>query len=289
MAKPRLKISVDKLYYCDVLADDENGVTYGAPVWLEGVNSISYNPNTQTASWDADGGTYESYSADGEIQTTITVADLNPAQYAHLLGLTYAGGIITEDSNDNPPEVAIGFRAEKSNGAYRFIWILKGKFSKQQEDYQTKGSAGITYQPKQIMHTAIQRTYDGAKRHLLDSDDSNVSLTVQELTDASYGWFSSPDFTVAGYSVGTPVSDLVASTGSNAGEITVAWTAPTSPTNIAVQVSRGSDWVTVQNLASGGSTTITGLVAGADYLVRLIVTGGTNAGISYIGSATADS
>ena len=289
MGKPRPKISVDKLYYCDVLSDTELGTTYGSPVWLQGVNQISYNPNTQTASWDADGGTYESYSADGEVQTTITIADLNPAQYAHLLGTKYVNGVIQEGGTDNPPEVAIGFRSEKTNGEYRFIWILKGKFSKQQEDYQTKGSAGITYQPRTIMHTALKRASDGMTRHWLDSDDADVSLTVDQLTSSANGWFSSPDFDPASYSSATPVSDLAASTGTNAGEITVAWTAPTSPSNIAVQVSSGSDWVTVDNMASGGSTTITGLVAGADYLVRIVVTGGANAGISNVGSATAKS
>lgn len=288
MGKPRASISVDKLYYCDVLSDSELGTTYGSPVWLQGVNQISYNPNTQNVSWDADGGTYDTYSADGEVQTTITIADLNPAQYAHLIGTQYVNGVIQE-GNENPPEVAIGFRAEKTNGEYRFVWILKGKFSKQQEDYQTKGGSGVTFQPRTIMHTALKRASDGMDRHWLDSDDSNVSLTVAQLTDASTGWFSSPDFDPSAYASATPVSDLAASTGGNAGEITLAWTAPVGATNIAVQVSSGSDWVTVENMSSGSSATITGLVAGANYLCRLVVTGGTNAGISNVDSAAAHS
>lgn len=289
MGKPLPKISVDKLYYCDVLSDTELGVTYGSPVWLQGVNQISYNPNTQNASWDADGGAYDTYSAFGDIQTTITIADLEPAQYAHLMGAAYENGVIKEGANDSAPEVAIGFRAEKSNGGFRFVWVLKGKFSKQQEDYNTKGSSGITYNPRTIMHTGLLRTYDGMARHMLDSDDSNVSLTVAQLSDSANGWYSNPDFDPASYSAATPVSDLAASTGTNAGEITVAFTAPTSPTNIAIQVSTGSEWVTVKNMASGGSATLTGLVAGGEYLVRAVVTGGTNAGISNIDSATAHS
>lgn len=289
--KPVPAISVNRLYYALVVSDTEEGVTYSAPVWLQGVNTVAYNPNTQTATFDADGGTYDSFSADGEIQTTITIADLNPSDYATLLGVNQdsSTGLITETTEDNPPEVAIGFMSEMSNGAMRFVWILKGKFSKQEESVTSKGGSGITYQPRTIMHTAIPRTFDGAKRRILDSNDPLNSLTISQLQSATNGWFSSPDFDPANYQgTTTPVSTLVASDGAGAGEITLAWTAASGASNVAIQVSQGSDWVTVQNADAGASTaTITGLTAGSEYLVRLYVTGGTNAGISNISGAKA--
>ena len=288
--KPRPRIGVDKLYYAKVISDTEEGTTYSAPVWMQGVNAIGYNPNTQSVSYDADDGTYESYSADGEIQTTITVADLLPEIYADIMGLsTDVNGMIIEGEGDNPPEVAIGFRSQKSNGQYRFIWILKGKFSKQQEDYNTKGGQGITYQGKQIMHTAQKRTSDGERRHILDSDDTRHSLTVAQLSSAENGWFSSPNFTVADYSGSTtPVSDLAATDGSSAGQITVAWTAATGASNVAIQVSQGSDWITVDNkTASDSAATLSGLQPGKEYLVRLYVTGSSKAGISNVSGAKA--
>lgn len=289
--KPVPAISVNRLYYALVLSDTEEGVTYSAPVWLQGVNTVAYNPNTQTATFDADGGTYDSYSADGEIQTTITIADLNPSDYATLMGVQRdpSTGLISETTSDNPPEVAIGFVSEMSNGAMRFVWVLKGKFSKQEESVTSKGGSGITYQPRSIMHTAVPRTFDGAKRHMLDSNDPLNTLSVSQLMSAETGWFSSPDFNPASYQGSvTPVSSLVASDGSGAGEITLAWTAASGASNVAIQVSQGSDWVTVQNADAGASSaTVTGLVAGAEYLVRLYVTGGTNAGISNVSGAKA--
>lgn len=290
MSKPRPRIGVDQLYYAKVLSDTPEGTVYSAPVWMQGVNTVGYNPNTQAASYPADDGTYESYAADGEVQTTITVADLLPAIYADLLGLQRdANGMVIEGEADNAPEVAIGFRSQKSNGEYRFIWVLKGKFSKQQEDYNTKGGSGVTYQGKTIMHTALKRISDGERRHILDSDDPLHTLTLAQLSDPVNGWFSSPNFTVAGYNnTATPVSDLVASAGSTAGEITLAWTAATGASNVAVQVSQGSDWITVDNkAASDSAATLTGLQAGKDYLVRLYVTGGTKAGISNVSAAKA--
>lgn len=290
MSKPRPRIGVDQLYYAKVLSDTSEGTIYSAPVWMQGVNAIGYNPNTQAGSYDADDGTYESYSADGEIQTTVTVADLTPQIYADVMGLQRdANGMVIEGESDNAPEVALGFRSQKSNGAYRFIWILKGKFSKQQEDYSTKGGSGVTYQGKTIMHTALKRTSDGERRHILDSDDPLNTLTLKQLSSPEDGWFSSPNFTVAGYvNAATPISDLVATSGAAAGQITLAWTAATGASNVAVQVSQGSDWITVDNKAAADSAaTLTGLQAGKDYLVRLYVTGGAKAGISNVSAAKA--
>ena len=288
--KPVPTISVNKLYYALVLSDTEEGVTYSAPVWLQGINTVAYNPNTQSASWDADGGAYVSYSADGGVQTTITIADLNPEDYAALMGVKRdENGVINEDINDNPPEVAIGFMSEKSDGSMRFVWIMKGKFSKQEESITSKGSAGITFQAKTIMHTAIPRTFDGKKRRFMDSNDPRNTLSIEELESATTGWFSSPDFNPAEYqSSTTPIADLEASDGTADGQITLAWTAAAGASNVAIQVSQGSDWITMDNKTSSDSTaTISGLQAGQEYLVRLYVTGGSKAGISNISGAKA--
>lgn len=288
--KPVPRIGVDKLYYAKIISDTAEGTTYAAPVWMQGVNNITYNPNVQTQDYDADDGTYDSYSSDGAIQTTIAVADLLPHIYADLLGLQIGPtGMVIEGEDDNAPEVAVGFRSQMSNGAYRYIWVLKGKFAKQQEDYATKGSAGITYNQRSIMHTALKRISDGARRKIQDSNADGLALTNEQLASAVTGWFSSPNFdpAVAPGTV-TPITGLTAAAGANAGEITAAWGTATGASSISVQVSSGGEWVTVSNPdPAETSTTITGLVAGGSYLVRVFVVGGENAGISNVVSATA--
>ena len=139
------------------------------------------------------------------------------------------------------------------------------------------------------MHTALPRTFDGKKRRFLDSGDPKNTLTIAQLQSSVNGWFSSPDFDPANYEASTaPVSDLVATDGSAAGQITLAWTAATGASNVAIQVSQGSDWVTVDNkTATDASATISGLEAGKEYLVRLYVTGGSKAGISNVSGAKA--
>ena len=109
------------------------------------------------------------------------------------------------------------------------------------------------------------------------------------MESATTGWFSSPDFNPAEYqSSTTPIADLEASDGTADGQITLAWTAAAGASNVAIQVSQGSDWITMDNKTSSDSTaTISGLQAGQEYLVRLYVTGGSKAGISNISGAKA--
>ena len=47
-------------------------------------------------------------------------------------------GVIYAGETDDPPYVAIGFRAKKPGGTYRYIWLYKVKFSTPDEEYQTK-------------------------------------------------------------------------------------------------------------------------------------------------------
>lgn len=191
------KIGVDMLFVAKVTKDDEGGAAYGSPIRLPGLNNIGYDPSTQSATYDADDGTYTSYSADGASTATIKVADLLSEHYALLLGLQQDGatGVIEEGMADNPPEFALGWRSQKSDGSYRFIWLLKGKFAKSSETYATKGGSGVTYNDRELTFTALNRT-DGKKRRQLDSDDPKLpeGVTLGVLSSPATGWFSNPDY-----------------------------------------------------------------------------------------------
>lgn len=196
--RPAPKIGVDMLYWARLIKDDGEGTAYDMPIRLEGLSSLGYDPSVQSAAYDADDGTYVSYSADGTTSVTIKVADLLPENYALLLGLARDGntGVIEEGIADNAPEGAIGFRSQKSDGSYRFVWVLKGKFAKGAENYATKSGSGIDFNERELTFTALNRIYDGKKRRQLDSDDPLIpaGVTVETLADAGEGWFSNPDF-----------------------------------------------------------------------------------------------
>lgn len=196
--RPVPKIGVDMLFVAPITKDDETGAEYGAAVRLPGLNNIGYDPATQSATYDADDGAYETMSGDGETKVTIKVADLLSEHYALLLGLHQEAGtgIVEEGVADNPPVVAVGWRSQKSDGTYRFVWCLKGKFAKSAEAYATKSTSGVTFNDRELVYTALNRAFDGKKRRQLDSNDPKLpkGTTILTLSDPTTGWFSDPDF-----------------------------------------------------------------------------------------------
>jgi len=292
MPKPLPRIGVDKLYYCPIISDTESGITYGSPVWMQGVTDIGYKPNPQNVVFAADDGIYDSISNDGEIEVDITVADMLDSVYAYLMGATIgSNGTIVEGNNDIPPEVAVGYRSMKSNGYYRYEWLLKGRFMKPDQTSQTKGGSNLTTQTTQAKFKVINRTYDGNTRRRHDSDSSlnPTGLTDALLASATTGWFSSPDYVPT--APGTAISDFAVVTGGS-GELTASWTAATGADSVKIQIETYlGNWEDATTSAALDETstgaTITGLTAGNTYNCRLVVVGGASNGISNEDSAAA--
>lgn len=76
----------------------------------------------------------------------LTVNDLEPEKVAALLGQTIDDNkVIFAGDTDEPPYIALGFRAKKaSGGKYRYIWLYKVKFKVPSENFETKGD-GINF------------------------------------------------------------------------------------------------------------------------------------------------
>lgn len=75
-------------------------------------------------------------------------------QYMDANKVTFAG------ENDDPPYIAVGFRAKKPHGKFRYIWLYKVKFKIPSESFETKGD-GITFSTPEIEGEFIKRDADG--------------------------------------------------------------------------------------------------------------------------------
>ena len=293
MTKPLPRIGVDKLYYVPIVTDEKEGTAYGAPVNMPGVTDIGYKPNSKQVVFAADDGIYASVTTDGEIEVEISVADILAEDYAYLMGSGISSeGVVKESSSDVPKEVALGYRSMKSDGSYRYEWILKGTFQKPGQTSKSKGQS-VEPQSKTVKYTALNRVSDGSTRRWYDSDNkaAPVGLNDAALSDDVTGWFSNPDYVPT--APGTPIGDLAAATGEQSGEIDVTFTAPAAADSVKIQVSDGAigiwtDAETEEELTeTSTAATITGLTAGNTYSIRLIVMGGTKNGISNTASAQA--
>ena len=293
MTKPLPRIGVDKLCYAPVVTDEKEGTTYGAPVSMQGVTDIGYKPNSKQVLFAADDGIYASVTTDGEIEVEISVADILAEDYAYLMGCAISDeGVVKEGSSDVPKEVALGYRSMKSDGSYRYEWILKGTFQKPAQTSKSKGQS-VDPQSKTVKYTALNRVSDSSTRRWYDSDNkaAPVGLDDAALSDETTGWFSNPDYVPT--APGTPISDLAAVTGSQSGEIDMTFSAAAGADSIKVQVNDGAigtwaDAETAEQLTEESTAaTITNLTAGNTYDIRLVVVGGDKNGISNSASAQA--
>lgn len=179
-------IGLRDVYYCPLLTDPEGGTaTYGPAVRMVGAISATMNPNPSTATLFADDGPLETAATLGEISLDLNMADLTPEILAALLGHTYEDGVLHSHGDDVSPYVAIGFRSLKASGAYKYVWLNKGKFSVPEETYNTKGDS-IEFGTPTITGSFVKRISDDEWKRAMDGDDTAVT---QAMIDA---WFDGP-------------------------------------------------------------------------------------------------
>lgn len=176
-------IGLRDVHYALLKTDTTEGTTYETPVKVSGAISANVNPNTSSATLFADDGPYESSTTLGEIEIELNMADLPGEVQAALLGHTYKNGVLVKKASDQAPYVAIGYRSLKSNGAYRYTWLYKGKFTDGEQSNSTKGDS-IEYSTPTITGAFVKRDFDDMWQAEADSDNADLG------TDTITNWFS---------------------------------------------------------------------------------------------------
>lgn len=107
----------------------------------------------------------------------LKVNELPPAELAAVLGQTQDGDeVIYAGENDDPPYNAVGFRAKKMGGKYKYIWLYKVKFAIPNEKYQTKGDK-IEFNTPEITGKIIKRPDGLWKAEHVAQPDNEVAKT----------------------------------------------------------------------------------------------------------------
>ena len=81
-------------------------------------------------------------------------------------------GVLIRTANDKPGYFAVGFKSEKANGKFRYVWLYKVRAKPLTENYQTKEGTTITRQTGEIEWTAIKRTSDGRYQAVADEGEN---------------------------------------------------------------------------------------------------------------------
>lgn len=163
--------------------DISSGATYETPEKLERAISAKLSPKSNTENIYSDDTVEDVIAAFEGIDVEIEVNQLSLTSRAKLQGSKVVKGVLIENKNDVAPTVALGFKSKKTNGKYRYVWLLKGKFELTTDEYDTEGEKPDPKSAK-LSGTFYPRDFDGNYRFIVDEDESGVDASIIS------GWFT---------------------------------------------------------------------------------------------------
>lgn len=166
------QVGLNDLHFALLEEDTKETLTYAPPKDLVGAINATINPTVNTQEIYADDQLWESISALGKIDVEIEIADLPLKVRAKILGNKIVDGVLIENKADVPPHIALGFKSLKSNGTYRYVWLLKGVAQPMAEDYSTKKDSVEHKMPK-LKLTFMPRLHDGEWKRTADEESTD--------------------------------------------------------------------------------------------------------------------
>ena len=150
-------IGLDKLYYA-VIKEDVNGdETYSTPVPLAKAISAELSIELAEATLYADDGASEVVKEFKSGTLSLGVDDIGNSTASDLIGAVIdKNNVVISVSEGTSSPVAIGFRAKKSNGKYKYFWFYRVKFGIPATSLATKGDS-ITFSTPTIEGTIMRR------------------------------------------------------------------------------------------------------------------------------------
>lgn len=181
-------IGLDKLYYATITEDEKGEETYGSPVQLAKAMSADLSVELAEATLYADDGAAEIVKEFQSGTLSLGVDDIGGEAASVLTGSTIdENHVVISASEDGGATVAIGFRAKKSNGKYRYYWLYRVKFGIPATNLATKGDS-ITFSTPTIEGTVLRRNKpDTSGKHPWKAEVTEGDTEVTE--DTIKNWY----------------------------------------------------------------------------------------------------
>ena len=176
-------IGLDKLYYAKITEDKDGNETYETPIPLAKAMTADLSVELAEATLYADDGAAEIVKEFKSGTLSLGIDDLGATIASDLTGATIdSDGVIISTQEDGGAPVAVGFRAKKANGKYKYYWLYRVKFGIPATNLATKGDS-ITFSTPTIEGTILRRNkVDGANKHPWKAEategDAKVSADV---------------------------------------------------------------------------------------------------------------
>ncbi len=176
-------IGLDKLFYSKI-TDDANGYeTYSKPKQLAKAMTADLSVELAEATLYADDSAAEVVKEFKSGTLSLGIDNIGIEVAKDLTGATVdKNGVLVSAGEDGGGYVAVGFRAKKSNGKYRYFWLYRVKFGIPSTALATKGDS-ITFNTPTIEGTVFQRNKpDTTGKHPwkteVNEDDEGVTAAI---------------------------------------------------------------------------------------------------------------
>lgn len=176
-------IGLDKLYYAKITEGENGEESYAKPSHLAKAMTADLSVELAEATLYADDGAAEIVKEFKSGKLTLGIDDIGATVASDLTGATIdTNGVIVSASEDGGTPVAVGFRAKKSNGKYRYFWLYRVKFGVPATNLATKGDS-ITFSTPTIEGTILRRNKaDTRGKHPWKAEVTEGDASVTEET-----------------------------------------------------------------------------------------------------------
>ena len=176
-------IGLDKLFYAKITEDTSGNETYGTPIPLAKAMKADLSVELAEATLYADDSAAEIVKEFKNGTLSLGIDDIGVTAAEDLTGATLDDNhVVISGSEDGGSPVAVGFRAKKSNGNYRYFWLYRVVFGIPATNLSTKGDS-ITFSTPTIEGTVLRRNkLDDNGKHPwkseVNEDDASVPASV---------------------------------------------------------------------------------------------------------------
>ena len=190
-------IGLDKLFYSKITEDEDGNETYAVPVSLAKAMTAELSVELAEATLYADDGAAEIVKEFQSGTLSLGVDDIGAAVAEDLTGAKIDDNkVLISASEDGGAPVAVGFRAKKANGKYRYFWLYRVKFGIPATNLTTKGES-IEFSTPTIEGTVLRRNkVDSKGNHPWKAEVSEDDTGVAAATISN--WYKEvyePEFT----------------------------------------------------------------------------------------------
>lgn len=178
-------IGCRNLHIAEVKTDTDTGSTWGDPVRVKSLISISETDNKDNVTFYSDDSVEDVIPTFSSKEITIELGYLTPELEAMITGNEYKNGLLTQSATATAKNFAVLFESPLSKGGYRKTCYYKGVLSRDESSYQTKGDS-IESSNVTLKGVFMPLQSNGLTKISADTDDSNLTSAEQEIVKK---WF----------------------------------------------------------------------------------------------------